>query len=107
MGEGYVVAAKPSARRVSKAVGAWIATEGRYRAFDSKALAREWARAASPQGYTLWIQDAHPRDESPADGYLMARKSRIRGSEEKLPGEQIGFLELKQDRDPEQSGPDI
>ena len=50
MDEGYVVAAKPSARRVSRAVGAWIVAEGRHRAFDSKALAREWARSASPQG---------------------------------------------------------
>jgi hypothetical protein len=94
MGEGYVVAAKPSARRVSRAVGAWIATEGRYRTFESKALAREWARAASPQGYTLWIQDAHPRDESPADGYLLARRSRMRGNEEELPGEQIAVFDV-------------
>jgi hypothetical protein len=94
MGEGYVVAAKPSARRASRAVGAWIATEGRYRTFDSKALAREWARAASPQGYTLWIQNAHPRDEGPADGYLLARPSRMRGNERELPGEQVGFFDL-------------
>ena len=67
MVDRYVVAAKPSARRVSRAVGAWIATEGRCRSFDSKALAREWARTASPQGYTLWIQDAHPRDEDAAE----------------------------------------
>jgi hypothetical protein len=107
MGDGYVVAAKLSARRVSKAVGAWIVAEGRYRTFDSKPLAREWARTASPQGYTLWIQDAHPRDESPADGYLMARKSRIRGNETELPGEQVEFFELKQDDGPVQSDPDI
>ena len=94
MGDEYVVAAKPSARRVSRAVGAWIATEGRYRGFDSKALAREWARAASPQGHTLWVQTAHPEDESPADGYLMARPSRLRGNERELPGGQVGFLEL-------------
>ena len=94
MGDRYVVAAKPSARRVSRAVGAWMVTEGRHREFDSKALAREWARTASPQGYTLWIQDAHPRDEGPADGYLLARRSRMRGTEEELPGEQVGFFEL-------------
>lgn len=94
MDEGYIVAAKPSARRASRAVGSWIATEGRHRRFDSKALAREWARTVSPQGYTLWIQDAHPRDESPADGYLLARRSHLRGNEEDLPGEQIEFVEL-------------
>lgn len=94
MADGYVVAVKPSARRVSRAVGAWLVAEGRYRTFDSKALAREWARTASPQGYTLWIQDAHPRDESPADGYLLARRSRIRGNEAELPGEQVGVSDL-------------
>lgn len=94
MVDGYVVAVKPSARRVSRAVGAWLVAEGRYRTFDSKALAREWARTASPQGYTLWIQDAHPRDESPADGYLLARRSRIRGNEAELPGEQVGVSDL-------------
>ncbi len=94
MSEGYVVAAKPSARRASRAVGAWIVTEGRHRRFESKALAREWARSESPRGYTLWIQDAHPRDESPADGYLLARRSQVRGNEEELPGEQVGFLDL-------------
>ena len=94
MDEGYVVAAKPSARRVSRAVGAWIVVEGRHRTFESKALAREWARSASPQGYTLWVQDAHPEDEGPADGYLLARRSRIRGNEEELPGEQVGVLDV-------------
>lgn len=94
MDDAYVVAAKPSARRVSSAVGEWIAVEGRYRAFDSKALAREWAREVSPQGRTLWVQDAHPLDNSPADGYLLARRSRLRGNEEELPGDQLAFSEL-------------
>jgi hypothetical protein len=94
MGERYVVAVKPSARRVSSAAGEWVAQEGRRRRFDSKAMAREWAREASRQGRTLWVQDAHPLDEGPADGYLMARRSRVRGSEEELPGEQAAFTEL-------------
>jgi predicted RNA-binding protein with TRAM domain len=92
--EGYVVAAKPSARRASRAVGAWIVAEGRHRTFESKALAREWARTASPQGYTLWIQDAHPDDDGPADGYLLARRSRMRGNEAELPGEQVGVFDV-------------
>lgn len=94
MSEGYVVAVKPSARRVSGAAGEWVATEGRFRRFDSKALAREWARTVSPQGRTLWVQDAHPLDEGPADGYLLARHSHLRGNEEELPGEQVAFTEL-------------
>ena len=65
----------------------------RIQSFSSKALAREWARSASPQGYTLWIQDAHPEDDGPADGYLLARRSRMRGNEEELPGEQVGVLD--------------
>ena len=94
MGERYVVAVKPSARRVSRAAGEWVAEEGRFRGFGSKPLAREWAREVSPQGRTLWVQDAHPLDEGPADGYLLARRSRLRGNEEELPGDQVAFTEL-------------
>lgn len=93
MGEGYVVAVKPSARRVSVAAGSWVATEGPRREFESKALAREWAREVSPQGRTLWVQDAHPLDEGPSDGYLLARASRLRGTEEELPGQQTALSE--------------
>jgi hypothetical protein len=94
MSDPYVVAIKPSARRVSRAAGEWVAREGRLRTFDSKALAREWAREASPQGRTLWVQDAHPEDYGSADGYLLARASRLRGNETELPGEQRAFGEL-------------
>lgn len=94
MSDPYVVALKPSARRVSSAVGQWVAEEGRFRAFDSKALAREWAREVSPQGRTLWVQDAHPRDIGPSDGYLLARASHLRGNETELPGEQRALSEL-------------
>ncbi len=95
MNAGYVVAAKPSARRVSGAVGEWIANSGRHRRFASKAAAREWAREAGPEGRTLWVQDAHPLDEDRADGYLLARPSSLRGNEAELPGEQIGLAELR------------
>lgn len=98
MGEGYVVAVKPSARRVSVAAGSWVATEGPYRAFDSKALAREWAREASPQGRTLWVQDAHPLDEGSSDGYLLARASRLRGAETEPPGEQTALAGEREER---------
>ena len=95
MDEGYTVAAKPSARRVSVAVGKWVAESGRHRRFVSKAAAREWAREVEPDGRTLWVQDAHPLDEGPADGYLLARPSSLRGNEAELPGQQIGFAELR------------
>lgn len=94
MNKGYLVAAKPSARRVSRPVGQWIAESGRLRAFDSKAVARTWATEASPDGYTLWVQDAHPGDGGPADGYLLARRSQRRGNETELPGEQFGLVDV-------------
>lgn len=94
MDDGYVVAAKPSARRVCGAVGEWIAESGCHRRFDSKATAREWASEMSPEGRTLWVQDAHPLDVADADGYLLARRSSRRGNETELPGEQVGFFEL-------------
>jgi hypothetical protein len=94
MDEAYVVAVKPSARRASRAAGEWVASQGRFRAFDSKALAGQWAREASPQGRTLWVQDAHPLDSGPADGYLLARRSHLRGNEEERPGDQVAFSEL-------------
>ncbi|CCQ35497.1 uncharacterized protein Nmlp_1288 [Natronomonas moolapensis 8.8.11] len=91
MEDGYVVAAKPSARRASGTVGAWIAASGCHRRFDSKASACEFARAASPEGRTLWVQDAHPLDPTEADGYLLARRSSRRNNEAELPGEQVGL----------------
>jgi hypothetical protein len=94
MDDGYLVAVKPSARRVSREAAEWVAERGRHRRFDSKALAREWAHEASPRGRTLWVQDAHPLDESPADGYLLARDSTRRGNEAELPGEQTALPDL-------------
>lgn len=91
MGDPYVVAVKPSARRACRAAGEWVAEHGRHRAFDSKPLAREWARSVAPRGRTLWIQDAHPLDAGPADGYLLARRSRLRGNETDRPGEQVSL----------------
>lgn len=94
MAEGYVVAVKPSARRASVEAGSWVASEGPHRRFDSKAAAREWAREASPSGRTLWVQDAHPLDEGPADGYLLARASHSRRTDSERPGEQAALHEV-------------
>lgn len=68
---GYVVAVKPSARRTSGAAGEWVNREGTDRRFESKPLAREWARELSGPDATVWIQDAAPADESDVDGYLV------------------------------------
>ena len=62
---------KPSARKVNAAVGEWVNRHGPTRAFGSKALAREWARECSGPGSAVWVQDAVPWDETPADGYLV------------------------------------
>ncbi len=76
---GYVVVVKPSARRASPAAGSWIAESGPRRRFESKPLAREWARELSGPAWTLWVQDAHPADGTGADGYLLARRRRRSG----------------------------
>ncbi|WP_181691391.1 hypothetical protein [Natronomonas sp. LN261] len=65
MEESYVVAAKPSAGRVSGAVGEWVAESGYRRRFDSKAAAREWAREASLEGRTLWIHTGRRNQMKP------------------------------------------
>jgi hypothetical protein len=76
--DGYVVAVKPSARKRSAAAGEWVNLEGSTRRFDSKALAREWARSCSGPDRTIWVQDAVPWDESSVDGYLVGRSTRHR-----------------------------
>lgn len=80
--DGYLVAVKPSARRVSARVGRWVNREGATRWFDSKPLAREWARACSSAGATVWVQDAPAWADSDADGYLVGRRFRGAGAEQ-------------------------
>ena len=75
MGE-YIIDIKPSARRSSRTVGEWVAQQGSTRQFETRALAREWARTLCGPGRTVWVQDAHPLDGENADGYLMARRGR-------------------------------
>ncbi|WP_226012287.1 hypothetical protein [Halomicrobium salinisoli] len=71
MTDEYVVAVKPSARKRSRAVGEWVNREGPWRTFPTRALAREWARACSRPDAPVWLQDAPPWDDGPADGYLV------------------------------------
>lgn len=79
----YVVAVKPSARRTSAAVGRWVRDRGPRRTFETKSLAREWARRASGPRARVWIQDAVPTDASDADGYLVGRRARRRSGRER------------------------
>ncbi|WP_247007521.1 hypothetical protein [Halorientalis litorea] len=76
----YRLEIKPSARRVCRRVGEWVNRDGTRRRFDSKALARQWARDCRGPGATVWVQDAAPADERPVDGYLVggARRGRTR-----------------------------
>jgi len=67
----YLIAVKLSARRVSARAGRWVNREGPVRAFDSKALAQEWARACSGAAATVWVQDAPGWADGAADGYLV------------------------------------
>ena len=82
----YLVVVKPSARKASAAVGTWVNRNGPTRRFATKPLAREWARECSGPGSPVWIQDAVPWDETPADGYLVGGQRRARARD--APGAQ-------------------
>jgi len=73
---GYLLAVKPSARRVSARAGQWVNHRGTVRRFESKPLAREWARACSTGAATVWVQDAPSWADDDADGYLVGRRFR-------------------------------
>ena len=79
--DSYLVAVKPSARRVSARVGQWVNLEGATRQFESKPLAREWARACSTGVATVWVQDAPAWADDDADGYLVGRRFRDASAE--------------------------
>lgn len=72
MSEGYVLAIKQSARRASGPVGEWVHEEGPRRTFETKELARRWAREVSGPHSAVWVQDATPGDRTSVDGYLVA-----------------------------------
>lgn len=101
--EGYVVAVKPSARRTCAGAGAWVNRHGSRTRFDSKALAREWARELSGPRSPVWIQDAPPHDGSEVDGYLVGGDRRGRPRESgteptRLAGDRA-FQTIRNDRD--------
>ncbi|MFB6172965.1 MAG: hypothetical protein ABEJ23_10550 [Haloarculaceae archaeon] len=96
MSEGYVLAIKPSARRASRAVGTWVHESGPRRTFETKELARRWARAVSGPGTDVWVQDAAPADRSAVDGYLVAGERRGRAP---ASGEQPSLDAVRSARD--------
>lgn len=71
---GYLVDVKRSARKASAEAGQWVGDNGPRRRFDSKPQARSWTRDLTRDGdRTVWVQDAHPRDDT-VDGYVVARR---------------------------------
>ncbi|WP_435195919.1 hypothetical protein [Natronomonas sp. EA1] len=89
----YVVEVKRSARRVSPRAGAWVRDEGAVHDFDSKALARKWARRLSPPGRSVWVQDAPPHAQGAVDGYVVGGR-RTPPRRDPDPGEQASLAEL-------------
>ncbi|MFC7027573.1 hypothetical protein ACFQJ5_08215 [Halomicroarcula sp. GCM10025324] len=87
--DGYLVRVKPSARKVSAPAGRWVNRHGPRRVFETKALAREWARACRGPTAPVWLQDAPPWADDEADGYLVGRtreraRTRATGSQQTL-----------------------
>ena len=71
--DGYRVIVKPSARKVSAPAGRWVNRHGPRRTFETKALARAWARACRGPRAPVWLQDTPPWADDEADGYLVGR----------------------------------
>lgn len=80
MGARYVVAIKPSARRVNESAGLWVGGHGPIREFADREAARDWAEEIRDGG-PVRIQNAAPNDPAPVDGYLVADPARRRDGE--------------------------
>lgn len=78
MGDQYVVAIKPSARRINAVAGAHVNRRGPRRAFDSKAAAKAWAEGISADDGAVRVQDVAPNDPASIDGYVVADPARSR-----------------------------
>lgn len=72
----YLVEIKASARRHNAAAGETLNREGARHEFEDRDGADDWARSLTADGeHTVWVQDAPPHADGPADGYLMSRGS--------------------------------
>lgn len=98
--EGYVVAVKPSARKVSADAGEWVNSVGSTREFPGRKAADSWARSCSAGDALVYVRDANPRDED-VDGYLMAL--RVEAGPTTESPEQAGFARYRRERE-DQSG---
>lgn len=78
---GYVVAIKPSARRLNRVAGEWVGRRGSTRTFAEKTDAKAWAMDISSAG-AVRVQDAAPNDPDDIDGYLVADPNRDRNAPE-------------------------
>lgn len=74
----YVVAIKPSARRINSQAARWVAARGSERTFASKAAAKAWAGAIGEGPASVRVQNAAPNDPAPVTGYLVADPARDR-----------------------------
>ncbi|MFC7043563.1 hypothetical protein DM826_03560 [Halonotius aquaticus] len=73
----YVVEIKPSARKRNPEVGRTINTEGSTHRFADRDAAEGWAEELTGGGRDhVWIQSAHPQDNSAVDAYLVSRNTR-------------------------------
>ena len=73
----YVVEIKPSARKRNPEVGRTINTDGSTHRFEDRAAAEGWAEELTGGGRDhVWIQSAHPQDNSAVDAYLVSRNTR-------------------------------
>ncbi len=73
----FVVEIKPSARKRNPAVGQTVNTEGTTHQFASRRAAEGWADDLTKGSRdNVWIQAAHPRDNSTIDAYLVSRNTR-------------------------------
>jgi len=80
----FVLEIKPSARKRNAAAGRAVNRDGARWTFRSRAAAEAWADELTGAGGELvWVQAAHPADESDVDGYLLARldRGRIRNAD--------------------------
>lgn len=85
MAGSYLVAIKPSARRINTAAAEWVGRRESTRTFASKRDAKAWARAISGGDGDVRVQDAAPNDPEPVDGYLVADPARDREAPTDIP----------------------
>lgn len=73
----FVLEIKPSARKRNAAAGRAVNRDGTRWTFATRGAAERWAQELTDFGGELvWVQSAHPADQSDVDGYLLSRSDR-------------------------------